>query len=47
MQFIREMREHDPGIGGEKLHAMYLGAGGILRGLPPLLTKYLSTTFRI
>ena len=23
------------------------GAGGILRGLPPLLTKYLSTTFRI
>lgn len=28
LQFIREMREHDPGIGGEKLHAMYLGRFG-------------------
>lgn len=28
LQFIREIREHDPGIGGEKLHAMYLGRFG-------------------
>ena len=24
LQFIREIREYDPGIGGGKLHAMYL-----------------------
>lgn len=28
LQFIHEMREYDPGIGGEKLHAMYIGRFG-------------------
>ena len=24
LQFIREIRQYDPGIGGEKLHTMYM-----------------------